>query len=242
MSCAFCSGVTDLVELERLVICQVCAATFEHQLGHAEGSCSNCGKGVPVVERLHGEHGWTVCDACLDRVLDGSGTPNDPAAQAPSAPVPLTHLTDSGEVHMVDVGSKPATERLAVAEAVVSMPAELADRFFTGDLPKGDALATVRIAAITASKRTPDLIPLAHPLALTSVEVSVGRAADGVRIEVACRTTGPTGVEIEALVAASVGALTLYDMVKSIERGVVIGPIRLLSKSGGRSGDWAAAE
>lgn len=151
---------------------------------------------------------------------------------------PLTHLTPEGSAHMVDVGDKPVTPRVAVAEAVVAMPDELADRFFSGDLPKGDALATVRIAGITAAKRTPDLIPLAHPIALTSVEVDVERHVEGVRIQATCRVVERTGVEMEAMTAAAVAALTLYDMVKSIERSVMITSVRLLFKAGGRSGQW----
>lgn len=155
-------------------------------------------------------------------------------------PPPLTHLTEDGAVHMVDVGSKDATERRATAEAVVSMSQALADRLLAGELPKGDALATVRLAGIMAAKRTSELIPLAHPIALSSVTVDIERHPDGIRIETDCRVTERTGVEMEALTAAAVAALALYDMVKSVERGVVIGPIRLLTKSGGGSGDWQA--
>lgn len=150
----------------------------------------------------------------------------------------LTHLTDDGDVHMVDVGSKPETDRVAVAEASVALAQETADKLFGGELPKGDALAAVRIAAIAGTKRTPDLIPLCHPIALTAVEVVVERIGSGARIEVTARTTGRTGVEMEAMTGASVGALTLYDMVKGIDRGAEIGPVRLLGKSGGRSGEW----
>ncbi|HLU30505.1 MAG TPA: cyclic pyranopterin monophosphate synthase MoaC [Acidimicrobiia bacterium] len=144
---------------------------------------------------------------------------------------PLTHLNEAGEVRMVDVGPKDRTERRAIAEAVVNMSTALAARFFAGDLPKGDALASVRLAGIMAAKRTPDLIPLAHPIGLDSVEV---------RIETECSVRGRTGVEMEALTAASVAALALYDMVKAVERGVTIGPVRLLHKEGGRSGVWHA--
>lgn len=149
------------------------------------------------------------------------------------------HLTGSGEVHMVDVGDKPASARSATAEAVVVLSTATADALFDGDLPKGDALATVRIAAIAATKRTADLVPLCHPIALSGVEVSVERHPDGARIEVTVRTTGQTGVEMEALTGASIGALTLYDMVKGRERAATIGPVRLLAKSGGRSGTWS---
>lgn len=154
----------------------------------------------------------------------------------------LTHLDDEGAVHMVDVSEKEITERVAVAEAVVELPAPLAERLFAGDLPKGDALATVRLAGIMAAKRTPELIPLAHPIALSSVAVGIERHPSGVRIEARCTVSDRTGVEMEAMTAAAVAALALYDMVKSVERGVVIGPVRLVSKSGGRSGEWVMGQ
>lgn len=153
---------------------------------------------------------------------------------------PLTHLNEAGDVRMVDVGPKDRTERRAIAEAVVNMSTALAARFFAGDLPKGDALASVRLAGIMAAKRTPDLIPLAHPIGLDSVEVRIETHDRGVRIETECSVRGRTGVEMEALTAASVAALALYDMVKAVERGVTIGPVRLLHKEGGRSGVWHA--
>lgn len=160
----------------------------------------------------------------------------------PDETPPLTHLSADGSVHMVDVGDKEVTERRAMAEAVVVMSPSLADRLFADDLPKGDALATVRLAGITAAKRTSDLIPLAHPISLTSVTVEVERHPEGVRIETDCKVRERTGVEMEALTAAAVAALALYDMVKSVERGVVIGPVRLLHKSGGRSGVWEVGQ
>lgn len=150
----------------------------------------------------------------------------------------LTHLDDEGRVHMVDVGEKAETHRVAIAEAMVRMSADTRRRLFSGDLPKGDALATVRIAGIMAAKRTPDLIPLCHPIELTRVTVEVEEAPDGARIEARTETTGRTGVEMEAMSAVSVAALALYDMVKGVERGVEVTSIRLLSKSGGRSGEW----
>lgn len=152
----------------------------------------------------------------------------------------LPHLNPEGEVHMVDVGRKDVTTRRATAEARVRMSPELSERLFSGDLPKGDALATVRLAGIMAAKRTPELIPLAHPIGLDSVEVRVERVEAGVRIVAECSVTARTGVEMEALTAAAVAALALYDMVKGVERDVVVEGIRLLSKSGGRSGDWSA--
>ncbi|MBT8164526.1 MAG: cyclic pyranopterin monophosphate synthase MoaC [Acidimicrobiia bacterium] len=150
----------------------------------------------------------------------------------------LPHLDAAGHAHMVDVGGKADTERLALAEATVRMEPATTAALFGGDLPKGDALAVARIAGIQAAKKTSELVPLCHPLALTSVSVDVERIDAGARIIVRVGTTGPTGVEMEALTAASVAALTIYDMVKGLERGVEIGPVRLLEKSGGRSGSW----
>lgn len=150
----------------------------------------------------------------------------------------LTHLNAEGEVHMVDVGDKPQTRRVAVAEGVVAMPPELVEKFFAGDLPKGDAAAVARVAGILGAKKTSELIPLCHPIALDSVEISLSRAGHGVVITASVSTTGPTGVEMEALTAVSTAALTIYDMVKSIERGVTIESVRLLRKEGGRSGTW----
>lgn len=138
---------------------------------------------------------------------------------------------------MVDVGAKPATVRRAVAEAVVVLPPEAAARLDAG-APKGDAVQVAELAGIMAAKRTPELIPLAHPLPLTSVAVRGERQGDRVRFEASCGTTAPTGVEMEALTAASVAALTLYDMLKGASKGIVIETVRLLAKEGGRSGSW----
>lgn len=154
----------------------------------------------------------------------------------------LTHLNERGEVHMVDVGGKEATRRTAVAEALVVMPADLVERFFSGALPKGDAAAVVRVAGIQGAKRTADLIPLCHPIAIDSVDVSLQPVGHGVAIIASVSTTGQTGVEMEALTAVSTAALTLYDMVKSVERGVTIERIRLLKKEGGRTGTWERSE
>ena len=155
----------------------------------------------------------------------------------------LTHLDSSGRARMVDVGDKPATERRAVARAVVRVTPKTAAAVVAGDAPKGDVLGVARIAGIQAAKRTAELIPLCHPLALTFVgvdgliDVSDGRIV----LTAEARTTGPTGVEMEAMTAASVAALTVYDMVKGIERGAEIGEVVLLEKSGGRSGHWIRA-
>ncbi len=155
---------------------------------------------------------------------------------------PLTHLDARGHAQMVDVSAKPATERTAVARGrVVMLPATLA-LISAGQLPKGDVLATARIAGIMAAKRTSDLIPLCHPLALTSVklELSADLAGSAVVIEATVRTTGPTGVEMEALTAVSVAALTIYDMCKAVERGMQITDIALALKTGGQGGPYRA--
>jgi len=152
----------------------------------------------------------------------------------------LTHLDDAGRAQMVDVGDKPATERRAVARAIVRVSPDTAHAVLAGDAPKGDVLGTARIAGIQAAKRTSDLIPLCHPLALSfvGVEGSVDPAAGEITLIAEARTTGPTGVEMEALTAAAVAALTVYDMIKGLERGAEIAEVALLAKSGGRSGTW----
>lgn len=152
-----------------------------------------------------------------------------------------THLDDTGAAHMVDVGAKPATGRRAVAGGRITMSAEALEAIRSGNAPKGDVLSTARIAGIMAAKRTADLIPLCHPLALTSVSVEFEWETDGISVKATAATTGPTGVEMEALTAASVALLTLYDMAKALDRAMIVGDIRLLEKSGGRSGDWRAA-
>jgi cyclic pyranopterin phosphate synthase len=152
----------------------------------------------------------------------------------------LTHLDAVGRVQMVDVGDKPATERRALARAVVRVSSATAARVLAGDAPKGDVIGVARIAGIQAAKRTSELIPLCHPLALSfvGVEGTVDPASGEIVLLAEARTTGPTGVEMEALTAAAVAALTIYDMVKGIERGAEIGEVVLLEKSGGRSGTW----
>jgi cyclic pyranopterin monophosphate synthase len=153
----------------------------------------------------------------------------------------LTHLDAEGSARMVDVGAKDETERIAVAEARVKMSEATAAAVARGDAPKGDVIGTARIAGIQAAKRTAELIPLAHPLPLNFVDVSadIDVAAGHVTLTGEARTVGRTGVELEAMTACSVAALTVYDMVKGIEKGVEIERIALVSKSGGRSGDWA---
>jgi len=152
----------------------------------------------------------------------------------------LTHLDEHGTARMVDVGDKPATDRRAVARAVVRMSPDTAAKVLAGDAPKGDVLGTARIAGILAAKRTGELIPLCHPLGLDHVDLDavVDAAAGTVTLTAEARVTARTGVEMEAMTAAAVAALTVYDMVKGLERGVRVEAVELLSKSGGRSGDW----
>lgn len=152
----------------------------------------------------------------------------------------LTHLDEAGAARMVDVGHKPATERRAVAGGRIAMSREAAAAIRDGAVAKGDVLAVARIAGIMAAKRTADLIPLCHPLPLTSVEVALSVDDDGVAVTATAATTGQTGVEMEAMVAASTALLTLYDMAKAIDKGMIIQTVRLLTKTGGKSGDWSA--
>ncbi|MET0565416.1 MAG: cyclic pyranopterin monophosphate synthase MoaC [Acidimicrobiia bacterium] len=150
----------------------------------------------------------------------------------------LSHLNEAGEVRMVDVGDKAVTDREAVAEGFVVMSTDLTERFFAGDLPKGDAAAMARVAGIMAAKRTAEVIPLCHPIALTGVDLSLEPSGRGIRVIASVRATNRTGVEMEAMTAVAVASLTIYDMVKGVEREVTIETVRLLSKSGGRSGKW----
>ncbi|HEX5321867.1 MAG TPA: cyclic pyranopterin monophosphate synthase MoaC [Stellaceae bacterium] len=154
----------------------------------------------------------------------------------------LTHVDAEGRARMVDVSEKDETDRVAVAGARVVMKPETLARIAAGEFAKGDVLQVARLAGIMAAKRTADLIPLCHPLALTSVTVdlSCDAAASSVEITATCRLKGRTGVEMEALTAASVAALTVYDMCKSVDRGMVVTDLRLLRKSGGKSGDYEA--
>ena len=156
----------------------------------------------------------------------------------------LTHLDEHGNARMVDVGDKPATDRRAVARAIVRVGPETAARVEAGDAPKGDVLGVARIAGIQAAKKTSELIPLCHPLPLSfvGVDATIDVENGEVILTAEARTTGPTGVEMEALTAASVAALTVYDMIKGIERGAEIAELILLEKSGGRSGTWSREE
>lgn len=152
----------------------------------------------------------------------------------------LTHLDARGDARMVDVGAKSITERLAVATAQVKMRQATLEAINSDGIPKGDVFATARIAGIQAAKQCSSLIPLCHPLLLTSVKVTVtsNEALPGVDITARCKVTGQTGVEMEALTAASVTALTIYDMCKAIDRSMVISNVQLEQKEGGASGDW----
>jgi len=155
----------------------------------------------------------------------------------------LSHLDDQGRASMVDVSEKAATERMASAEAIIVLSEEAFRLVAAGEIKKGDVLATARIAGIMAAKKTSELIPLCHPLALTHVgiEFSPLEEKHGFRIVASAKTTGQTGVEMEAMTAASIAALTVYDMVKAVDKGMVIENIRLLTKSGGKSGSYEAA-
>lgn len=156
----------------------------------------------------------------------------------------LTHVDEHGQARMVDVSDKPATERRALARAVVRVSRKTAQAVEAGDAPKGDVFGVARVAGIQAAKRTAELIPLCHPLPLSfvGVEAAADPEAGTISLTAEARTTGPTGVEMEALTAAAVAALTVYDMVKGIERGATIEEVVLLEKAGGRSGQWRRDE
>lgn len=168
----------------------------------------------------------------------GRGVPRA-VGEADLTPRP-THLDETGEARMVDVSEKPVTEREAVARGRVTMSAGALHAIKSATLKKGDALHVARLAGIMAAKRTADLIPLCHPLLLSHVDVTLTPAPDGYDIEARVRTSGRTGVEMEALTAVSVAALTLYDMAKAVDKAMAIEDVRLISKRGGRSGDYTA--
>ena len=152
----------------------------------------------------------------------------------------LTHFDESGQAHMVNVGDKASTHRIAIATGKISMLSETFKMVEVGTHKKGDVLGIARIAGIQASKKTADLIPLCHPLALShvSLEFQTNSKDNSITCQVRAETTGPTGVEMEALTAVQVALLTIYDMAKAVDRGMVIGDVHLLEKSGGKSGDW----
>ena len=152
----------------------------------------------------------------------------------------FTHITQSGDAHMVDVGQKAVTERTASAESFVSMTADTLHKIIAGEHHKGDVFAVSRVAGIQAAKKCSDLIPLCHPLMLTGIEVTLRPEPENLRVHTVatCKLAGKTGVEMEALTAASVAALTVYDMCKALDKAMEIGPTRLILKTGGKSGDW----
>jgi cyclic pyranopterin phosphate synthase len=152
----------------------------------------------------------------------------------------LTHLDEAGNARMVDVGGKPETQRLAIASGRIRMSPEALDAIRDGNVPKGDVLATARIAGIMAAKKTSDLIPLCHPLALDAVTLDFALEVDAVRATASASLTGKTGVEMEAMTAACIGLLTIYDMAKALDKGMVIEEVRLIEKRGGKSGTWRA--
>ncbi|MGB1245354.1 MAG: cyclic pyranopterin monophosphate synthase MoaC [Porticoccaceae bacterium] len=152
----------------------------------------------------------------------------------------LTHLNPSGEAHMVDVSAKADTLRTAIAQSQVELTAAIVAAITDDNLPKGDLYATARIAGIQAAKKCSDLIPLCHPLPLSKITVDIELQGNSLLITALCKTTGKTGVEMEALTTASVAALTVYDMCKGLDKGMIIRDTKLLEKSGGKSGDWSA--
>jgi cyclic pyranopterin phosphate synthase len=186
-------------------------------------------------------------------LTDPALTDRAPADRAPAAPAPaepaltdpapadaqLSHVRADGSAHMVDVSEKDVTARSATATATLVTRPDVVTRILDGSLPKGEVIGTARIAAIMAVKKTSDLIPLCHPLPIAGVEVDIAGDGDRVVVEVSVRTTSRTGVEMEALTGASVAALTVYDMVKAVDRTASITDIRVLEKHGGRSGDWS---
>ena len=153
----------------------------------------------------------------------------------------LSHLTGRGEVHMVEVGDRPITKRKATAMGSLVMSTSTLELILNGETSKGDLMAVARVAAIQAAKRTSELIPLCHPLPLSGVEVTIepDTSLPGLSVRVSCNTTGQTGVEMEAMTAVSIGLVTLYDMLKSVEPGITIERVQLLSKDGGRNGSWS---
>lgn len=154
----------------------------------------------------------------------------------------LTHIGADGAANMVDVGSKPVTARMARAEGAIRMRPETLEQILAGNMKKGDVVATARLAGIMAAKKTADLIPLCHPLALTKVEVDItpDQTLPGLRVSAAAKVSGQTGVEMEALTACTVALLTLYDMAKAVDRAMELVSVRLVAKEGGKSGSWSA--
>ncbi len=208
--------------------------------------CSFCGKHKAQVKKLVAGGalpGVFICNECAtlivtDIVEVDTGAPSKGARLGkPLMTAHLTHLDEKGQARMVDVGDKAATQRRAVARGKLLLSPTTVALVRDGKTPKGDVLATARIAGITAAKRTSELIPLAHPLPLTHVSVELQVEDDGIAIEGTAATNAQTGVEMEALTAVAVAGLTLYDMLKAVERGARLTDIRLVEKTGGKSGD-----
>jgi cyclic pyranopterin phosphate synthase len=165
---------------------------------------------------------------------------SDSLSQPSSHSTQLTHLNALGEAHMVDVSAKADTARTAIAQSQVELTPAIVAAITDNSLPKGDLFATVRIAGIQAAKKCSDLIPLCHPLPLSKITVDIELQGNSLVIRALCKTTGKTGVEMEALTAASVAALTVYDMCKGLDKGMIIRETKLLEKTGGKSGDWSS--
>ena len=177
-----------------------------------------------------------------NRRVPAKAKPSPRPAEPAPVPTPLTHIDQRGEARMVDVTEKGATERIAIAEGRVLMRKETLDIVLEGNAMKGDVLGAARLAGIMAAKRTHGLIPLCHPLPLTNVEIDINpeHSLPGFLVQSTVKVTAKTGVEMEALTAVSIACLTIYDMVKAVQRGIRIEGIRLLHKSGGKSGEWNA--
>lgn len=156
--------------------------------------------------------------------------------------ISLTHIDSDGTARMVNVGSKAETQRLAVASGRITMTASALDAIRAGDAPKGDVLSTARIAGIMAAKKTGDLIPMCHPLMLDAVNIDFAFEENAIRVTATASLTGKTGVEMEAITATSIALLTIYDMAKALDKGMIIGEIRLIEKRGGKSGHWVAED
>jgi cyclic pyranopterin phosphate synthase len=171
--------------------------------------------------------------------LPGVPLPDVPPSDTPLSDTPLSHVREDGTAHMVDVTGKSETKRIATAQAVLTTRPDVIARLVDGSLPKGEALGTARIAGILAAKHTPTLIPLCHPLPLGAITVDFETTEAQVTVIARVSTRGVTGVEMEALTAASVAALTLFDMIKAVDAFAVIGEIKVLDKQGGKSGDWS---
>jgi cyclic pyranopterin phosphate synthase len=204
--------------------------------------CSFCGKDQQEVKKLIAGPGVYICDECVglcDDIIEKERADAAEAAAAEAGPAErLTHVDERGQARMVDVSAKAVTVREASAAGrVLCSPAVVS--LLRGDgVPKGDALAVARLAGIQAAKRTPDLVPLAHPVAVHAVTVSLEVADDGVDISATVRTADRTGVEMEALTCVSVAALAFVDMVKAVDKRTTVTDVRVTAKSGGRSGDW----